>query len=332
VAGMLLLAVAMALLSVATSIIHIIAIYALLVSLGLTLAGTIAGQTLMVRWFTRRRGLALGLVAVGSSIGGFLMPPLVAYMVGAIGWRGSHLIIAAVALVVFVPLVLLLVRGPPPAAPGVESPRGEGGEESAASGDGYPEWTTATVLRSRSFLPLVVSLLPLVISVVIFTSNFGPYSSDLGIAPQQASFLLSFFAITMIAGKLLVSTLCDFLDFRLVYAGVITLLVAGLAVLTTSPGYFTLMAASLMIGFSAGSFVTLMGAIVSRQFGSRGFGRVAGMLFFAYCWTSVVMPLSAWIRDTTGSYNGVWWALVGVGLFCSLFMLLVRPMPRGLAG
>ena len=328
VAGMLLLALAMALLSVTTSIVQIIAIYAVLLSLALPLSGPLAGQGLMVRWFTRQRGLALGLVSVGSSIGGFLMPPLVTYMVATLGWRGSHLVIAGVVLVVFVPLVLLFVRSPPMVNAAAGQPAGE---SNAPSDDGYPVWTTASVLRSRTFLPLVISLLPLAISVLIFTANFGPYTLDLGIASQQAGFLLSFFAITMIVGKLLVSSLCDLVDFRLVYAGVIILLATGMAVLTTSPGYLTLMAASTMIGVSAGSFVALMGAIVGRQFGPRGFGRAAGMLFFAYCWTTTTIPLSAWVRDTTGSYNGVWWTLVGVALCCSLFMLLVRPVPMSKA-
>src|SRR5690625_2486799 len=84
----------------------------------------------------------------------------------------------------------------------------------------------------------------------------------------------------------------------------------------------------LMIGFSAGSFTTLMAAIVGRQFGARSFGLVAGMLFFSNSWTVVLLPLSAWARDSFGSYNGVWWSLMAAIVLCGLLMLRVQPRRR----
>lgn len=328
--GMAIFAVALVLLANTTSIIQVILIYAGLIGLALTLAGIIASQTLMVRWFSRRRGLALGLVSVGGSVGGFLFPPIVAFLEANIGWRTSHMVLAAIAVVVFIPLVLLLVRAPAEGVTDREvSPDNDPNEAATitASQQG-PEWTVASVLRSRDFFPLVICLMPLGMTVSIFSSNFGPYSADLGIPAQQASFALSFLAMTMIAGKVLVSMVCDYLDFRAVFAAVVTVLLAAVFILTTSPTYVELMIASLLIGFSAGSFTTLMASIVGRQFGARSFGLVAGMLFFANSWTVVLLPLSAWARDNYGTYNSVWWALMAAGLICALFMLRVRPQPR----
>lgn len=328
--GILIFAIGMVLIARATSIIQIIMIYALLIGLALTLAGTIASQTLMVRWFSRRRGLALGLVSVGASIGGFLFPPIVTFLEANIGWRTSHIVLAAIAVVVFIPLVLLLIRGPDDRATEQETRSNNSADTppptpTASQG---PVWTVATVLRSRDFFPLVICLMPMAVTMSIFSSNFGPYTADLGIPAQQASFALSFFAMTMIGGKVLVSMICDYLDFRLVFTAVTAVLLVATFILTTSPSYLELMIASLMIGFSAGSFTTLMAAIVGRQFGARSFGLVAGMLFFANSWTVVLLPVSAWVRDSFGSYNGVWWTLMGGGLFCALFMLRVRPQPR----
>ncbi len=340
-AGVLIFAVGMVLIAYATSMVQIILVYALLIGLALTMAGTIASQTLMVRWFSRRRGLALGLVSVGASIGGFLFPPIITTMEAAIGWRDSHLVLAAVAVAAIIPLVLLLIRGPASGQtdaledPAAQTPEGstaraaQAGEEAATAPPSTgPDWTVARVLRSRDFIPIVIALMPMGVTMAVFTSNFGPYTADLGIAAQQASFVLSFFAVTAIGGKVLVSTLCDYLDFRVVFAGVMVLLMAAITLLTTSPSYLGLMAASLMIGFSAGAFTTLMASIVGRQFGARSFGLVAGMVFFANSWTVVLVPLSGWARDQFGSYNGVWWTLVGATALCALFMLRVRPLPR----
>ena len=327
-AGIGLFALGLLLIANASSMFQIILVYALLIGLALTLAGIIAGQTLMVRWFTRRRGLALGLVSVGSSMGGFLFPPFVTFLESSIGWRNSHMLLAAIAVLVIIPLILLMVRQPANGVSDISSGQTQGESGAGAAAEDAPQWTVKTVLRSRDFFPLVLCLMPLGITTMIFTSNFGPFTADLGIPAQQASFALSFVAVTMIGGKVLVSMICDYLDFRLVFAGVVALLLSALFILTTAPSFPMLIAAGLMIGFSAGSFTTLMAAIVGRQFGARSFGLVAGMLFFSNSWTVVLLPLSAWARDHFGSYTGVWWSLMAAIVLCGLLMLRVRPRQR----
>ena len=327
-AGIGLFALGLLLIANASSMFQIILVYALLIGLALTLAGIIAGQTLMVRWFTRRRGLALGLVSVGSSMGGFLFPPFVTFLESSIGWRNSHMLLAAIAVLVIIPLILLMVRQPANGVSDISSGQTQGESGAGAAAEDAPQWTVKTVLRSRDFFPLVLCLMPLGITTMIFTSNFGPFTADLGIPVQQASFALSFVAVTMIGGKVLVSMICDYLDFRLVFAGVVALLLSALFILTTAPSFPMLIAAGLMIGFSAGSFTTLMAAIVGRQFGARSFGLVAGMLFFSNSWTVVLLPLSAWARDHFGSYTGVWWSLMAAIVLCGLLMLRVRPRQR----
>ena len=327
-AGIGLFALGLLLIANASSMFQIILVYALLIGLALTLAGIIAGQTLMVRWFTRRRGLALGLVSVGSSMGGFLFPPFVTFLESSIGWRNSHMLLAAIAVLVIIPLILLMVRQPANGVSDTSSDQTQGESGAGAAAEDAPQWTVKTVLRSRDFFPLVLCLMPLGITTMIFTSNFGPFTADLGIPAQQASFALSFVAVTMIGGKVLVSMICDYLDFRLVFAGVVALLLSALFILTTAPSFPMLIAAGLMIGFSAGSFTTLMAAIVGRQFGARSFGLVAGMLFFSNSWTVVLLPLSAWARDHFGSYTGVWWSLMAAIVLCGLLMLRVRPRQR----
>ena len=53
----------------------------------MTLMGTLAAQTLVNRWFDDRRGLALGISAVGSNVGGIILPILVSTWLLEVGWR-----------------------------------------------------------------------------------------------------------------------------------------------------------------------------------------------------------------------------------------------------
>ena len=67
VAGSLCLAGGLALAGRAGALWHLNLIYGTLIVAGMLLAGPLAGQTLAARWFTRRRGIAIGVVTAGTS-------------------------------------------------------------------------------------------------------------------------------------------------------------------------------------------------------------------------------------------------------------------------
>ena len=70
-------------------------------------------QALISRWFDRKRGIALGILGTGFSLGGFVVVPLMRVIIDAYGWDGSFIFSGIVTVAVLVPLGLLLVRHPP---------------------------------------------------------------------------------------------------------------------------------------------------------------------------------------------------------------------------
>ncbi len=317
------------LVAVAGSMPQIIAIYATILSLGLVLTGPLAAQTLIMRWFTRKRGLALGLVAIGTSIGGFFLPPLVTRMQDAMGWEMTHMMLAAATVLLVLPMAALFIRGPDhkstPLSSEVTAATEQAQDRVGKPPAPHPEWTVATVLRSRDFLPLIISLMPLILTGAVISSNLALFALDLGIAPREAAFVMSAIAVTGALGKVVVGYLCDLLDHRTVHTLVSLCLAATLFIALSGPSFSGLMFLSVTLGFSTGSFLALMPAIVSRQFGPRAFGLVAGMCYFSFSWTSVSVPLAAWVRDTTGSYDLVWITLLGLTALCYPLILRVKP-------
>src|SRR5690606_22429231 len=89
-----------------TAIWQVALIYAILMSIGLAALGQISTTALICQWFTGNRGLALGIVALGTQLGGFVFPPVIAYLMDMYGWRT-----ALTSLGVFILLAMpLLVR------------------------------------------------------------------------------------------------------------------------------------------------------------------------------------------------------------------------------
>ena len=73
----------------ATALWHLWLVYATLMPLTMTLTGTLAAQTLVSRWFTDNRGFALGISAIGTNVGGIVLPILVSAWLLQVGWRDT---------------------------------------------------------------------------------------------------------------------------------------------------------------------------------------------------------------------------------------------------
>ncbi|MGA8550409.1 MAG: MFS transporter, partial [Stellaceae bacterium] len=67
----------------------------------------------VARWFDRRRGSALALIASGQAAAGTIWAPLFGHAIQAFGWRDTMQIYAGFAVVVILPAAFV-VFGPPP--------------------------------------------------------------------------------------------------------------------------------------------------------------------------------------------------------------------------
>jgi len=86
---------------------QLLAIYGLLVSLGLATHDVVTLSTI-ARWFPRRRGMMSGIVKVGAAFGQMSVPVLAVILIAAVGWRSAFLILgigAACLLVIAAMLV-----------------------------------------------------------------------------------------------------------------------------------------------------------------------------------------------------------------------------------
>ena len=126
-------------------------IYATLLPVTMTLMGTLAAQTLVSRWFDDRRGLALGISAVGSNVGGIILPILVSTWLLEVGWRETlnHLMILTIAVVL--PMTALVLRRSPP----------QQRAHSDTSAADQRQWATKEILGTSLFWIPFCGLAPL---------------------------------------------------------------------------------------------------------------------------------------------------------------------------
>ncbi|MEK7216804.1 MAG: MFS transporter, partial [Chloroflexota bacterium] len=301
--GALLLGLAFILVSYAQSIIHIIILYGIFIAAAESLAGPLVAQTLAAKWFRGRRGFAIGLAALGTSVGGFILPPIVAYFLVQYGWRTAHLYIAGIVVLTTIPLLLLVVKGAPAAEDDAPT------SSAARPAPQVPtdrSWTTREILRTRYFWFVVVAFLPLMEMTTALLSNLALWTKDLGIDTQRTAFLMSILSLMMISGKITFGYLADRFDMRLLCFGGAAMLCTALIMMVGKPSYPLLIVIIVMIGLSAGGQLPLAGAMIGRYFGPLSFGSVMGLFYLCIRPVAFGGPIGGWVRDRFGSYDYFW--------------------------
>ena len=324
--GSLLLGGAFGLLSLVTAIWQVAVIFALCMAPAMILIGPTLVSTLLARWFTRRRGTAMGLAAVGTSAFGFLLPPLLQLAIGAVGWRSALLGAGAVLLLVTLPAAWI-IRDRPQAmglAPDGDPP---GESVSTAPTAGQASATTRGIFAQPNFwmVAIVLGLLFSIYSAMM--SNLVPLARDHGHPSELAALLMSAVAGCGMVGKLVFGVVADRIDLRLGFAAAILLVLASLLLLMVDARYPTLFAASSLLGFAAGGMLPVWGSLMAILFGATHYGRVMGLLNPVMM--PVVMlgaPFAGWCRDQSGSYLPALVTFTGL-LLLALFALSRIRMP-----
>lgn len=292
-------------------------IYGALMMLGLNLLGPLTTSTLLARWFSRKRGMVLGLAAIGTSVGGFVFPPVIQWLIDAYEWRDALRILALGCLILTIPAVMLVVNSP--------KERGLGADGVALDADAplvLPEAITfKSLLADRNFwlIALVMSLLFCAYTGVL--SNLVPLALNKGLSAEQGAFLISILAVAGIAGKIGFGTIADRVDLRLGYAASIVCVIIALLLFATTSNLSTFMLASGFMGFATGGMLPVWGAILAILFGAANYGRVMGMMNPVIMpLTLVGAPLAGYIFDVTGGYAPAFVLFAG-GLVLALIAL-----------
>lgn len=297
------------------------------VSAGAVLIGPLTANTLAARWFERRRGLALGIVAVGTSAGGALLVPLIGLTMERFGWRGALAVQGALIAGVVGLLAALVVRGFPRelglVPDGADNPTA--GAQSAAA-----EWTAARTLRERDFwcIALAVGLTFAVNQSALI--SLVPYATDRGFALAQAQWLVSALAACSILGKLALGALADRVDKRWLLLVVIAAIALEQLALLLAPGFTTLLIVCGLAGFASGGTLPVWAALIGERFGARSFGTVMGLMNPVNMVASLVaIGFIGRSFDATGSYDLAFRVFLGVAALAAVTALAITPRRRG---
>jgi MFS family permease len=91
---------------------QLVVLWGLVVGFGTGLTAMVLGATVATRWFSQRRGMAMGLLSASSATGQLVFMPMLANLTEHFGWR-TALTCICVAIVIAAVAVLALMRNRP---------------------------------------------------------------------------------------------------------------------------------------------------------------------------------------------------------------------------
>lgn len=288
--------------------------YGLVGAVGLS-ALNIPIMVTIARWFVKRRGLMIGIVQVGLSIGGLIFPPFTAWLILSYSWRFAYMILGLITLVGIIISGLFLRRDPrdvgqlPDGVTVVTTPglnRENQGSQAAGLSLGEAVrtshfWMMAGIYSSFGFCRAT------------FIAHIAAHVQDLGFSLGDGANVLAVLTGSSMIGRIGMGRVADMIGnraaFTISFAVTTVILMYGFV----AEGLWELYLFGFVFGFAWGAQAVLRFAITSEVFGLAALGLVMGVLGFAeYGVAALGSYVAGYVFDVVGTYRPVF--LMGIAV------------------
>ena len=331
--GVVLMGASFFLIASAPSVWVLVAGYAIARGIAQNMIAGVVPRVVVVNWFRRMRGRAIGLVGTAHPVGTFVLGPVALLIIGTgLGWRGVWVIFGIAVIVLLVLPNALVIRRTPeemgllPDGDDVTEAGGQAALEASAR-EAAQSWTFREAIRTPSFTLIIVS---------IVLTNYGggglpfhmpQYYGEEGFAVEIGVAAVSMFAISGAFANTLWGFLAERISERLL--GVFTMLMGTALALgfqfvahpAVAVGY------GILLGIAARGEGSILMILIANYYGRRSYGAISGLVQTALLVGLALGPfIMSVIRESTGSYLAVFYsAAVTFTIAAVLLALAVKP-------
>ena len=288
---------------------------------------------MIAQWFVRRRSTAYSTAAMGPPIANLLLPPLIAFLVGVIGWRLGWMSLGVLAVALGLAPALFLVRRRPEdlgLQPDGDQPPGSDEEPAQTRGTASgSDWTAREAVHSPAFWMITAGMALILLAPNISIVFLFSYLGGQGMAPSAAAVVVGAVSAVQVVSRavfwLPVTSRLASVRWAVLLWGSI-LLCASLLLALGEGEVWSYIAAG-VLGLGLGGNLVLQLQIWPEYFGRTAVGTIIGTAQLLQGTTNAIGPLLlAALLDQTGSYRALYLivsALVLAGL--SIHLVVGRP-------
>ncbi len=311
-------------------------LYALSVigAIGISCVAWIPNQTLISNWFTRKRGMAMGITLAGIGFGGLIMPPLASILIAEVGWRVAYAVLGSLVLLIVAGVTLAVVRSQP-AELGL-LPDGEPVGPEMQPGDAIdrvgevaevPGLSLSETLKTGAFWLLSLGHVLWTFGSMSLIGHLPAFLTDQGFESQVAAGFLALAIGISVAGRLSFGILADRFSKRGIMSLAMILHTLAVLCLLRVDSFGALPAFAILFGIGLGGGAVLLPLLVGECFGLRAFGKVLGLVMISATLGAGSGPVvTGRIFDVTGGYTLAFIIhIVSFTLAAAVFYCVRRP-------
>ncbi|MDA0824223.1 MAG: MFS transporter [Proteobacteria bacterium] len=310
--------------------------YSIVAALGMSTAYIPCNMT-VVRWFQRKRGLALGLASSGASCGILVVPVVASFMIDKYDWRIGLLVLGATLLVITSIAAHFMVRDPQQMGLLADG-EGKSSLASERSADALglieptiqaPGWTLREASTTVSFWIFLLAFTITMLTITVPFVHIASFARDIGLSDMSGAMTISVIGLFALAGSIFLGALSDRIGRKVTIVISLVSQVIAFTLFLNAGSTTALYLGAAAFGLFYGSFATLFPALVGDLFGSTHAGAIGGFIFaIAGILGGWGPALAGYLRDVQGDYRLVFLSCV-VAALCGLLLFAVQPRPRG---
>lgn len=285
---------------------------------------------LLSKWFTKGRGLAVSLGLAGSSIGQFILVPVLTAVVFRYGWRISYFSVGLIMLLMISALALFIIKGDPQDLD--LKPYGHHNEEAEGRNDAQKsgrikagDLSLSDAAKTYSFWFFVTFMFICGSADFMITTHLIPLVTDYNISPTTAGNMLAWLGLMSLVGLLIAGPASDKIGTKTPIALTFLLRFLLFTLILNYQNQLALYVFACAFGFTLLITAPLNAILVGRLYGFSHVGLISGVITTIHhlgggFWTY----MGGEVFDRTGSYRLVFIISAILALFAILFTLAIK--------
>ncbi len=307
--------------------------YGLLAAAGPAGLGIPLVSTVVSKWFEKWRGLALSISLAGTSIGAFILVPVLSFTATSYGWRSSFLFLGLIILAVDTLIAFFVIKGDPyhlnmkPFLGTREKIEKTSMKISSASREPASIGLRGAA-KTRSFWLFLVIMFICGSGDFFTTTHFINFATDYGVSSLTAGKMMGWFGLMSMVGVIITGPVADRIGSKIPIFVTFLLRFALHLFIMNYKNVTSLYVYALLFGFTQLVTAPLAPMLMGKLYGFRYIGVLSGVVntvhflgggFWAYG--------TGLIFDRTGSYQSAF-ALSAImaitAVLCSIFIVEKR--------
>ncbi|MFC1897207.1 MFS transporter [Chloroflexota bacterium] len=318
----LLTGIALLLMSQVSLLWHVYLIWGLIMGMAFSCC-VIPISTTIPRWFTSKRGIAIGLTAVGGGLGGVIWPPVAQWLISSFGWRYAYVALGLMALVIVVPVAQFMRHSPQRVG---LKPYGENKTiDKESPTPVVEEFSFTRAMKASHFWIFSLISFCFQFSIRLIMIHIAPHAVDIGILAMVAASIPSIIAVFNLTGKLTLGFMADRIGSRLALITCLCIFILAMIWLLCTKELWMFYVFAVIFGIAYGGEILVFTLVPAELFGLRYLGTIAATIrFLGTIGGASGPPFAGKIFDVTGSYNLAFLIsliLSAVALILSLILL-----------